>query len=403
MKKYVFFTSGIGGLSGNPRYLDAKCEFLISNGWEVCIYSFYSKEPVVLPQLVPFEKYIIPELEYYPLWYTRRKRNHIINRIINDLNSGNDIVLESNTMTMSMWGEIIASKIKAKHVIYLTDENVFLDNEKAFSFIDFKIKQKEFYTISPARANLFLSKYAKLDNPYSLFWSASSDVKVSNYPFPPFDTLPKADYTICHFGRYKDYFPLMLNGIREFCECYQDKSFNIFFLGNCSGKENYIKTLLSCKNMNLTLCEPVLIVPECIFSKSDVIFSTAGCAWLAHENGGKVVSIDINDSLPLGLFGYTTFDSNVYSGRYKKSNKSYKDWLEELLLGYYNYSPLEAPEFEDYSFKYQLSCIERIENLQYFDTSKVYLRVTNYDNIAKLLMKLRLYKLAYSIHSHLHP
>ena len=68
MKKYVFLTQSISGITGNQRYVNNKCRWLRQNGWEVLVFWNYNVSPVELEDVKCFDekKYIHHELKFYP-------------------------------------------------------------------------------------------------------------------------------------------------------------------------------------------------------------------------------------------------------------------------------------------------------------------------------------------------
>ena len=102
MKKYVFLVKGIDDISGSPRYVNNKCRLLKEQGWEVMVFWNYDVSKVQLEHLLPFDnkEFIFHELNFYPAWFTKRKRMAIINKIANRIGTADQIVIESNKLQL---------------------------------------------------------------------------------------------------------------------------------------------------------------------------------------------------------------------------------------------------------------------------------------------------------------
>lgn len=392
MKKYIFLVKGIEDITGAPRYVNNKCRYLKEHGWEVLVFWSYNVSNAKLEHLIPYDnkEFIVHELQYYPCWFTKRKQKGIVDRISKKIGSAEQIVIESNKIQLGAWGELLASRLHAKHINFVTTEGVILKNEETFKFCHNKLKRHEFFNISASAVKQLFSRFVKLEHPENYYWSAMQNVEVDNYSFPDYDNMPKADYAITSFGRSKGYFPYMLEELESFITNYPEKTFNIFFLGDLNDTL-VIREKMHLPNVHLVICpKAVRVVPKQLFSKSDVIIATAGCAYLAHENGGKVISMDIKSNTPLGLLGYTTWDTNTDSGFYSHKY-SLSQWLQYLLIEKKQYPTIPNPE-PLHAFDYQMSFIVPNDGV-YLDSSKVRERITRYDNLLIPLTKLGMFRL----------
>lgn len=389
-KKYVFLVKGIEDLTGAPRYVNNKCRYLKEQGWEVAVFWSYDISPVQLEHLIPFDKkeYIVHELLFFPCWFTKRQHNKVVERIIRQIGQAEQIVIESNKLQLGAWGEMLAEKLNAKHINFVTTEKIRIHNKATFDFCYAKLQRHEFFTINKAAVAHIFSIFVSIDHPENYYWSASAGVEVEEYPFPIFDSLPQADYTITSFGRRKGYFPYMLLELRLFITKHPNKKFNLFFLGDLNN-ETEIKESLKFDNVHLVLYpKAVKVVPKQIFTHSNVIIATAGCANIAARNGGKVISMDVNNNVPFGLLEYTTFDSNTYSGLYE-NHLSLSEWLQTLLIEKKEFQKIDYQR-KPHSFDYQMQFITAPDG-HYFDTSKVDGRITKNDKLWKLLIRFGLF------------
>lgn len=390
MKKYVFITPVLSGLTGSQRYVNYKCGYLRENGWNVIVLWNYNISPVELENVKCFddEKYIHHELRFYPSWFSERQRNVILDRLVSVVGIADQIVIESNQLELGAWGELLAKRLRCKHVIFITTEGTKIGNSSTFNFCYSKLQRMELFSINEAQAQYLFSNFTRLDNSEKYYWSASMGVDVEEYDFPDFDQMSRADFTITHFGREKGYFSYMLREIRAFITRHQNKTFNLFFLGELNNEAN-IRESLNLDNVNLLIISKnIKIIPKQIFAKSDVVIATAGCANIASVNGGIVISMDVNRYVPLGLLGYTTLDSNTYSGKYI-NDRSLSGWLRALLIDKIHLEPLKETR-ESHSFDYQMQFVEKCD-CQYLESSNLEGRITRHDKIYALLTKMGLF------------
>lgn len=391
MKKYVFLVKGIEDLTGGPRYVNNKCRWLKEHGWNVIVFWSYDVGHAQLEHLKPFDKkdYIIHELQFYPCWFTKHHQKRVLDRIVLQIGQADQMVVESNKLQLGAWGEMLAQRLGVKHINFVTTEKIRIQNKSSFDFFYTKLKRKEFFAINAPQVKNLFSKFIDIEHPEDYFWSAMMGVEVEDYEFPDFDRMPQADYTITSFGRTKGYFPKMLEELRLFLLKHTDKTFNVFFLGDLNN-ESLIHEKINLDNVNLVLHpKAVVVIPRQVFTKSDVIIATAGCAALASRNGGKVISMDVNNNKPLGLYGYTTWDTNTFSGKYP-NKLSLTEWLQVLLVDRTEYEPMEDARVAQ-SFDDQIRYATPPDG-KYLDVTKVKEKITRWDNFLIILSKLGMFK-----------
>lgn len=391
MKKYVFLTEHLSGLTGSERYVNNKCKLLKEHGWEVLVLWNYNIGPVQLEYLKPFDnlKYIHHELKFWPSWFSERERNKVVNRLVSTIGCADQIVVESSKLEIGAWGELVAKRICCKHLIFVVTEDIRIHNRETFEFCYAKMKRDEFFTINEPAVKFLFSKFTSVEHPERYYWDAVQGVEVSEYPFPAFDLLPKANYTITSFGREKGYFPYMLDELKFFISQHPGESFNLFFLGGVCN-ENKIRDSLSLDNVNLAIYpQEVMVVPRQIFEKSDVVIATAGCALLSASNGCKTISMDVNKNVPLGLLYYTTLDSNTDSGQFENS-KSLRQWLDSLLVNKVVIEKI-TNTYVLHDYKYQMKFISHVD-CNYIDSSKLMEPMTRHDSFFSYIVKVGLFR-----------
>src|SRR5690606_19178857 len=124
--------------------------FLESLGWSVVLFSRVSGD-VVVQELKNREINILKMLKYPPSFYCSLVRNKIVERmhetIVNDLHDSefskhNRLIVESHTLTLSLWGELLAEKMRCKHIVFLLEEKFRGLTKTQLEYLDFKHKRK---------------------------------------------------------------------------------------------------------------------------------------------------------------------------------------------------------------------------------------------------------------------
>lgn len=391
MKKYVFLTQSISGITGNQRYVNNKCRWLCQNGWDVIVFWNYNVSPVELEHVKCFDKkeYIYHELKFYPSWFNNVGRKKVLCRLASIIGQADQIVIESNKLELAAWGELLAHKLHCKHVAFVTTEGISICNKDTFDYCYAKLLRHEFFNINSAVVSNFFSNFINIDNPEEYYWSATQGVEVDEYSFPVFDQLPHADYTITHFGRNKEYIPYLLSEFSSFFASHPEKTFNCFFLGD-SIQQNVVKDLLSLSNVKVAFHPNVTVIPKQVFNNSDIVFATAGCVTLASDYNPFVISMDVNTNEPLGLYKHTTLDTNTFSGKYK-NDRSIFQWLESILIKRDKY-PLLEDQRVVHSFDYQIKAVDQCD-YQYIDSTKVEEPMTRHDRLYAFLVKIGLFRI----------
>lgn len=331
MNTYLFLTNTIGGYSGGAAYIRNKVCWLKDNGWEVNVFDATGQlyEKIRFDVLKPFKNNRIPELYYNPNDLSSQRRERVINRICGCVKASEKIVVESNLFNLSIWGELIAEKLKAKHIIYLIAENLVVLNESLYSFLKYKSNNSELFSINAKAYRLLFSSFENVEDEDDHWWTACNASPIVDIKNKKIDTIPPANITISHFGRYKDYFPYMLREINDFARTHQDKKINFLLLGLHNVK---INQFIKCnKNLNIVQLGSMNTIPKSFYEKSDVVIAAAGCASMSFRYGAVVISMDVANDTPLGVLGYTTLD-RTYRSSDNKNNDSLSSILEEILI-----------------------------------------------------------------------
>ena len=361
--KYVILSFTMSGLSGSPSYVNNKVRWLNEKGIDTVVFDHYGSlnlsEEVLLENLLPYKDNRMLELFFPPSYFTRIQRAKVIDNLCKTIGEADDYVVESNSTRLALWGELLAERLHAKHLLLNVGEHPSIHSEEEYLFLDFKLNRCELFAIKPqALQNMFKGyKIISDDEARNHFFSATMRVKLEDVPMPELDNLPKAHFKILSFGRYKPYFDNMINGIIEFAQSHKTEPINFLILGDVKLQSKQLDCLESVSNLFVKFIPPKRPVPKVIFDYSDVVIATSGCANISFRTGVKTISMDVNNCEPLGVMGYTTIDS-VYSSNPNQPLYSICNLLEDVLVRHlYDGEPLMQRVPSGKGFPFQLSLI----------------------------------------------
>ena len=384
--KYVFLTNSMGGYSGGPTYVRNKLLYLKEHGWDVIVFDStgFGNAKIQLYDFKCFENNRYQELFFNPFWLRKSRREKILSEIISKIRNDERIVIESNTVAMSLWGELISSRIDAKHIIYLLSEKLTVSDKSLYNFFKFKAARKELFSISVKAYTKLLSRFENVSDASQHYWTASVFVPIEDVECTELEHVKKADYNIGHFGRRKGYFDEMFKGVADFANKNKDKSVNFILLGDAEITAEQKNTLPS--NVNIYQLKARQPIPKMFFDKTDVVIAVAGCASIAWVNGAKVISMDVYNKTPLGVMGYNTKDSNIRS-KDNKYSKSLSETLDDVLVNrLYDTAPQMEIKPSNKGYDYQVEFVTPPDK-HYYNVQGVILPIRSlYAIIIKILL-----------------
>ena len=153
-------TNALGGLGGGQFYVRNKVLWLQEHGWDVFVYE--SSEggrdvSIVIPELQQWADNNIPALFYPPSYHNHQIQEKVIKQVMGCVSKKYDtIVVESNTIPLSLWGEMVASRLSARHIVFLIGECVKINTAGIYEFYKNKHRRNELFSINAqAYKNLF--------------------------------------------------------------------------------------------------------------------------------------------------------------------------------------------------------------------------------------------------------
>lgn len=343
MKKlYIFFGQSILGNGGGQIYLLNKKKYLESLGYNVVIFSYHTNGKILYNEFNEYKKNIFPEFEFSLNFFKTSYIKTILNKVLSKIKplENHEIIVESNWIGSSEWAELLSSKIKAKHVIYLLSEHNYA--EYSLDFLLYKHERKEISAISEIVIKEVFNKINNFClNDFSVISAGCFSLSnPQNLPYRKFEIIlnkANADYVISYFGRLEKLKPKYISEIINISNKYPSKKFLFVALGyNSEFEIKKFNSIISLKpnNLEINFFETVTIVPKFFFDLSNVVIASAGSAVISALNDKITISMDVNTDFPIGILGINTKETTF---SHIQLNISLSKVLEDVLI-YRKYS-----------------------------------------------------------------
>lgn len=359
MKKYVFLVPTVAGMGGAQMYIRNKILYLRQNGWTVDII-VAQKGHAKLSELQDF-RFEIPELAFEIFNYSNRKKKLIIDKIVSRINNSepDEIIVESTCISEASWGEAIAKRLWAKHIVYLLQEDNRLNNKGLRQFFLFKHARKELIGITEQSLTTMFASFNPIPTEQSYWLPAycnNVEADVDSPYIGQMDSI-KHDYAIGLLSRLEK--PFVQPAITDFCNYshnHQEKSFLLVLMGDSpkgSGVLERLRKQIGTRAPNVRVISTGYLypVPTKLLEKFDVFLTSAGSGWTCMRSGVPTITYDGNDLKPIGILGRTT--SNALFRDKDEEPQDFSLLMEQILVEkkYKKETPNYAeglPDFGDY-------------------------------------------------------
>lgn len=391
-KKYVILTNGLSDMGGAEMYTENKVKYLLNNQWEVFVFYRRAGNNYMLPYLSKYRENYVRELEF-PYYYVPAKyRERVEERIKTIVGNADEIVVESHLIILALWGESIAKSLSAKHIVNFLEERTPNLNVKENAFFEYKLLRHEILNASEmSLRRLFKDRYREEYNRYSndqkyMCANVVDDNRVFSHVFD------KCDYTILSVGRLnKPYMHNMVREIIKFATKYSNLKLNMIFIGGGSDKaEKEIKcAFASQKNIKLYMLGYMYPICKNLILTADVGIASSNSVLVIAQTQVPTISIDINDGLAIGVYGYTTTNFLV---RGKEPCLEISELLEDVLFSkHYRQSEYNQNNSDlncDDSLVKEMQFISNSEDIKkYYNIESIYKKCERVKGHIKWILK----------------
>lgn len=332
MVLYVILTRNIINIGGAEIYTRNKLVYN-TDKYETLIIST-SHGTVYIEELKQFADSVVEELDIDPFFYSAQQRNKILRKIkklLPEKKQFEDIIIETQTIQLSLWGELIAKMINGRCFCLLALDRFPLLSQSTCSFFKYKLSRDELAGISTeSLPMLFKNNYTvplNKCNKLSFFCANSIEDVSSSFCINRdcydivIGTLTRLEKVCVHF---------ILDEVLEFARNNSNKRILFIFFGGSENKaieRKIISRMSIYKNLTFILSGIIYPVPLSEINKIDLFINVAGAARATRKKGIPTLSIELETGKPLGFLGY-----NTNSTQYKTDNNTYvEDSISKVL------------------------------------------------------------------------
>lgn len=311
MKTYIFVTQNISNVGGAQIYTRNKTNYLKNKGWNVVVFSF-NKGTVYIQDLKPYQNGVLEELIMPSYNYTRRQQIKLINQMIALIGKADEYIIESHSVRLSTWGELLAQELRGWHFLYS-----LVEKPELYSFVrdymDFKLKRNEFYSITPETVQLAFPQIKSKEEAEEYHLQAFCSNAIEDVDDLHINISFQKGINIGVFGRInKDYVLPMTIDLIQYIKEHKDLFFNIVYIGDSplSSDINKLGDLFEgIPNARLSITGYLCPVPISFMNKFDFFISSAGSAWATQKIGFLTIAISGYTYKSNGILGYQTDQS----------------------------------------------------------------------------------------------
>ena len=384
---YILIGAAGGYISGGPIYQCNKAIFMKQQGWDV-YYVSCCHGKVYIDGLEEFVVGVFTFIARPAYLFPQKYQWNLLELIKNSIPCMSDeIIIETGTDYTAYWGELLAERLKGRHIVTLLDEYNDKINRTVASFYQFKYDRKELACISDeVMAHIFGSL---MPGPNVVQYSVPCYCSNSLASTMPswLDDIPAGDLVIGYIGRLdKRAVPVIIDGVKMFAE--QNLNMQVVFL--CIGgsdtkfdSDNIQNSFSDNRNVKVFITGLLFPIPVACVRKCDLIFSTAGSCYVGVKASVPTVRIH---QLTNDVQGFVLNFGGADYYQYKNACTVY-DYISLFYQGVY------CPKSEQYGFVDDWSRAEKCfgQHLDFLGKAELELSYFDFRKI-KLTWKERFYK-----------
>lgn len=378
MKTYVLIFGFANIVAGGPIYDSNKIKYLKERGWTVNVLPT-DKGKIYIKPLEEYANLSFPFIKISPFLFTKSELKKKIDILASNITLSDEIVIETGTDYTAMWGELLAKRLNAKHIVIFLDEKNPKVNKYTANYYKFKYQRNELASISLKSMKYIFGSFIDLKKFENKILSATCSNVVANVDSNMLNEIKDSDYVIGSIGRLdKPFVPLIIDSICEFANTKKDSSIFVCLFG---GAEDDIvsqvkRKLDKCSNIDYFVSGYIWPIPQSTFRKIDVFISAAGSARVSANQGVPTIKIDVINYRPEGIL---TDIKSFKCETLENKNANVIDYLNEILINNRKYKingiiDLDK-EWNDICMKfdkhmefYSNSCLKK----EYYRTNKIW-------------------------------
>ena len=293
-----------GYISGAPIYHRNKALYMRQQGWNVYYISCCSGEIYVKG----LEQFVIGVYSFLCMdayLFPRKRQDKLIDVIIKQIpDLGKDIVIETGTYYTAYWGELLAKRLNAKHVIvYLDEHNDGITRNEA-DFFHFKFIRNELACISKKAMIEIFSPFWNVNEANAVELPCYCSNSLDDYKNDIESLICRKDYNVGYIGRLeKPALKAVISALKDFVRLIGDKRVALICLGGAEEcVVNEINEMISnIPNVSLFISGYIYPIPLNAIKKCDIVFSSAGSAKVSVKAEIPTVKMNVYSNKPEGF------------------------------------------------------------------------------------------------------
>lgn len=332
-KKYIFVIPSICNIGGAQLYLVEKIRYLLEKGWDVDVI-YARKDIILVKELEKFADNCYPFLDYSTMYFRKGFVMKKVKEIANKLNGDkcDTVVIESCTVSISTWCELIAKELGCKHINYAFEE-LFEMSKSQLKFAYFKHCRHELAGIRKESVPLmFKGSDYDIKNPE--YYIACGAFSIDNVPDDRVELLKKYDVVIGSFGRLNKGFVWdAVKEIHKYMVSHSGRKYALLLIGDTKdiGFKNKICELFT-NIADVIITGEVFPASLDLVNEVDAFVSSSGAATSTASRGIPTIAISPETFLPNGILNYTT-KYNIMAP--SPSEKTTSELLEDIIDNHY--------------------------------------------------------------------
>lgn len=340
---YVFVYGSISDVGGRQLYLLNKSKFLKENGWQPLIITSDDSN-IMIGELKSIVTLVVPEIEVPFLFLRKKSRDSLIKNICNfinvnksDLCMKNRVIVESQEINQSFWGEVIAEKFKTINFTYVIGWPMLIKLER-FYYDYYKHKQlrNELIGVAEPTLKIMFEGIDDINLNQNTFFNIPFNVKeivrnnvnseINKYKY----SITNCDYVITTISRLsKPYINVLIKDIIKLSHEFSDKKFALIIVGddiNAKFMEyyryKYSEYINSNNKVKLIFTGYIRPLTKDIFEVTDIFVGMGTAVINAVSQGCPSICVDPRGSTSSGIFG---IDLTNFAFAEKKQNRTTLD------------------------------------------------------------------------------
>jgi hypothetical protein len=380
MKHYIML-SFITGSGGVQCYVASKARYLEEHGWRVVVISDNNPKENDKCLINSLNKYLpngnpYQNLQacYIPHYQVKKALKRYLD-VVGSISEGEEVIIESWNSQTAIWGELIAKRLRARHVFWTANENyrqVGHSYVAKMDFFMFKMDRGEVLTNLSIANKLFDGFRVYKEDDF--LETIITEDPIQDVDSPEIDSIVKADWNICYIGRSnKTYVPNIFKGVGEFANNHKEKRIQFIIVGKVITNKEVLQDLKSLDNLIVTELGDLYPMPRALYSKIDVVIAGSGSARHSADEGALVITADSILNNSHGLLGYDTNES-IYKEE-GTMDYSFNEAIERALVKktwkQQKYKWVRMPGIKECTER-QFEIINRANpNLEYYDEKEL--------------------------------